>query len=1046
MACIDQAPATAEYKLLQLRQYLRGDALKAIDGLGHSAAAYDAAKARLDRKYGGERRRVATHLEAIQQFAPVRPGNTDDLDRFADLIDVTVVNLKDAGRTAELGNSTFYQWLQKKLPETLLTQYQRWGLRAGQGRLSGESADMGLPGVRISSHRNRDNSRTRCQAPRCNSNTAAGASPSTSTNTLCREADVCGTTAVRSVQRTARGVGLSHTPATRQQWTVGAHQAGGSVLPVPWERPHRDGLQEDSTVRHQRLHEDAPPSSASTASQAIRIEQQPTSNSKHRERSGTRHGRGCACSHHDRPLTDVNASGPSNGASHTPQWTTFSHRQRSSRRRQHPVVPQLGRRSRTRHPGRVEATHGGHAKRADQNISDNASPRPAGKLRLNVSLRASRDNRWSCHRRLAGGGLAGERTAVAASPDNPVSVCGKAHARRRAHRRRPSRSTHVSRRGSRHDRRADRPTDATGMDVHRSTLSDSEGMRLLRLRADLLCPEAETSRHRAQPPRSSAVGGRRPQPPGATTSASHKARGRGSPTSRAVMHSDRRPLPSHPAMERRRRTDIATRQLSDGATPAWTHRETSAARPRDRRVVQPDDSPVRRQRLHRQSGARQRSASVVPSALRSTSTRQGNDKDPHRVRRVRRSRWSVTQLSTPRRTEAPTRLSRSSDTIPQETGRSRLRHLRDVPSDFSRTGPTPVPSIPLARPGQRPTARCVRVSTSRLRRQRIPVLGAVRQTAARPHQCRYFAPRSRRRVIVYLHGRHDDIRRGQPHRPPTVRRADNAMAESRAAREEVAVQLNRRPRRYPSSRPSGSTQLGRRRAPTVCQDTRPPVEIGDRRVFVQLSTSRRQRSSRHKTFVPEADCENLRSTRLDNAFHRPCKDTSAADVAGRLWLGRARHRSTERPSNPLVLRTASPVDSDSPSMPSSRQWCTDRDNSARLHRCLRASLWRCWVLTPRVSKRKRLLPDRLVESASSTTHRNLNSKAGVDGCRHRTSYRRGHCSSFLQRQACNPQTPHQLDQHYHCQQWECQDFSTSSQLVLRLIFSSNSSLFAMYYV
>ena len=74
MACIDQAPATAEYKLLQLRQYLRGDALKAIDGLGHSAAAYDAAKARLDRKYGGERRRVATHLEAIQQFAPVRPA------------------------------------------------------------------------------------------------------------------------------------------------------------------------------------------------------------------------------------------------------------------------------------------------------------------------------------------------------------------------------------------------------------------------------------------------------------------------------------------------------------------------------------------------------------------------------------------------------------------------------------------------------------------------------------------------------------------------------------------------------------------------------------------------------------------------------------------------------------------------------------------------------------------------------------------------------------------------------------------------------------
>jgi len=43
-ACIDQAPATAEYKLLQLKQCLAGEALKAIENLGHSAAAYEAAK------------------------------------------------------------------------------------------------------------------------------------------------------------------------------------------------------------------------------------------------------------------------------------------------------------------------------------------------------------------------------------------------------------------------------------------------------------------------------------------------------------------------------------------------------------------------------------------------------------------------------------------------------------------------------------------------------------------------------------------------------------------------------------------------------------------------------------------------------------------------------------------------------------------------------------------------------------------------------------------------------------------------------------------
>ena len=57
MACIDKAPATAEYKLLQLQQCLTGEALKSIENLGYSAAAYEAAKDRLERKFGGGQRR-----------------------------------------------------------------------------------------------------------------------------------------------------------------------------------------------------------------------------------------------------------------------------------------------------------------------------------------------------------------------------------------------------------------------------------------------------------------------------------------------------------------------------------------------------------------------------------------------------------------------------------------------------------------------------------------------------------------------------------------------------------------------------------------------------------------------------------------------------------------------------------------------------------------------------------------------------------------------------------------------------------------------------
>ena len=61
MARVDKAPATPEYKLLQLRQYLFGEALKVVEPLGHSAAAYETAKERLERKFGGKRRQIVLH-------------------------------------------------------------------------------------------------------------------------------------------------------------------------------------------------------------------------------------------------------------------------------------------------------------------------------------------------------------------------------------------------------------------------------------------------------------------------------------------------------------------------------------------------------------------------------------------------------------------------------------------------------------------------------------------------------------------------------------------------------------------------------------------------------------------------------------------------------------------------------------------------------------------------------------------------------------------------------------------------------------------------
>ena len=126
MAYIDQAPATAEYKLLQLHQYLSGEALKAIENLGHSAVAYQIAKESLERKFNGQHRHMTMYLEGLENLRPIRCGNSRDLEQFADILDITIINLKENEICGELGDGSLYLRLQEKLPEIMLTQYQRW--------------------------------------------------------------------------------------------------------------------------------------------------------------------------------------------------------------------------------------------------------------------------------------------------------------------------------------------------------------------------------------------------------------------------------------------------------------------------------------------------------------------------------------------------------------------------------------------------------------------------------------------------------------------------------------------------------------------------------------------------------------------------------------------------------------------------------------------------------------------------------------------------------------------------------------------------------
>ena len=114
------------YKLLQLKQCLLGEPLRLIERLGHSAEAYDAAKECLEQKYVGEKRLIAIHLNELENFRPIKNGQTKGLEKFADLLNVTIVNLKEAGRHNDLVSVSFHSRLQQKLRESLLIKYRCW--------------------------------------------------------------------------------------------------------------------------------------------------------------------------------------------------------------------------------------------------------------------------------------------------------------------------------------------------------------------------------------------------------------------------------------------------------------------------------------------------------------------------------------------------------------------------------------------------------------------------------------------------------------------------------------------------------------------------------------------------------------------------------------------------------------------------------------------------------------------------------------------------------------------------------------------------------
>ena len=59
-------------------------------------------------------------------FRPVCCGNSKDIEKYADLLDIAIVNLKESNQCEELKDGMLYIKLQKKLPAQMLAAYHRW--------------------------------------------------------------------------------------------------------------------------------------------------------------------------------------------------------------------------------------------------------------------------------------------------------------------------------------------------------------------------------------------------------------------------------------------------------------------------------------------------------------------------------------------------------------------------------------------------------------------------------------------------------------------------------------------------------------------------------------------------------------------------------------------------------------------------------------------------------------------------------------------------------------------------------------------------------
>ena len=126
MSVVDKAAISVNEKMLRLQHSLTGKALRMVKDLGYTMNAYDRAKEKLEKKYGGELRLQISNLTTLRGWPKLRSQSLEDMEEFLALLDRILVSVQDSRLGAVVNGHSLNLTAKEKLTASDLQAYKYW--------------------------------------------------------------------------------------------------------------------------------------------------------------------------------------------------------------------------------------------------------------------------------------------------------------------------------------------------------------------------------------------------------------------------------------------------------------------------------------------------------------------------------------------------------------------------------------------------------------------------------------------------------------------------------------------------------------------------------------------------------------------------------------------------------------------------------------------------------------------------------------------------------------------------------------------------------